>query len=552
MPYRHKIYCCFFLTLFSLSTNAAGVDTTAKRSALPLNLLSYNTGDYSIYFKNATKAIGADSLDKGIHLLAIGVNNTFLKQGFAKVSEYRFLEFFNIVQVTDTGKLTKSEKAFGQAFLKMAFTIKEGALPPNIQQYMKQATNTVFNLRLKAYIYSFDDPKKTLVTLKELLAIAPNLTSANLLMADNLYDDRKYEESIVYYTKVIKNSPQYAYAYLRRGKAYVYTNQLEKAVEDDDAAISLFPNYVKAYYDRADAFFDQDKYHEAITGYKKSKSLNPYYEYPNYNISRSYNYLKMADSALYYIDIHTKSHPEDGYGYDVKGDIYYDRNEYTAAIELYTRAIAFEPEKSSFYEDRGNAYFYADKVDEAIRDFEKSAELDKSKAYSLDHIGDCYYKLGEYGKAIPYHLKASKVDPGYKYAYTGLNLSYVKLEKYEEAIKACKKAIAIDSTYALALGNLGWTYYCSGNFDACIEFSYKAIKYENEATYAMFNIALATLRKGDFEKSKELYIHFIATCKEKGYEIRDGAIDDLRDLIKKKITVKEATYIIEHIFEKTP
>jgi tetratricopeptide (TPR) repeat protein len=540
------------MILFSLSAYAARVDTTAKRSALPLNLLSYDTGDYSIYFKNATKAIGADSLDKGIHLLAIGVNNTFLKQGFVKVSEYRFLEFFNIVQVTDTGKLTKSEKAFGQAFLKMAFTIKEGSLPPNIRQYMKQATNTVFNLRLKAYIYSFDDPKNMLIALNQLLAIAPNLPSANLLMADNLYDEEKYEESIAYYTKVIANSPQYAYAYLRRGKAYVSTNQFEKAVEDDDAAIRLFPNYVKAYYDRADALFDQEKYHEAIAGYQKSKTFNPFYEYPDYNISRSYKYLKMPDSALYYINIYTKSHPEDGYGYDVKGDIYYDRNEYTTAIELYTRAIAFGAEKYSFYEDRGNAFFYADKVDQAIKDFEKSAGLDKSRAYPLDRMGDCYYKLGEYEKAIPYHLKASKVDPRYKYAYTGLNLSYVKLEKYAEAIEACKKAIAIDSTYALALGNLGWSYYLAGKFDACIEFSYKAIKYENDATYAMFNIALATLCKGNFEKSKELYSQFIATCKEKGYEISDGAVEDLRDLIKKKIAVTEATFIIEHIFEKAP
>ena len=66
----------------------------------------------------------------------------------------------------------------------------------------------------------------------------------------------------------------------------------------------------------------------------------------------------------------------------------------------------------------------------------------------------------------------------------------------------------------------------------------------------MFNIALATLKKGDVEKAKELYRQFISQCKENGYTIQDGAIDDLKNLMKKNIAVEECKYIIQQLFQK--
>ncbi|MEO6851598.1 MAG: hypothetical protein ABI203_10300, partial [Mucilaginibacter sp.] len=134
----------------------------------------------------------------------------------------------------------------------------------------------------------------------------------------------------------------------------------------------------------------------------------------------------------------------------------------------------------------------------------------------------------------------------------GLDYCYDALGKHEMAIEVCKKALAIDSTYDNALGDLGWEYYCTGHFDECITYSYKCLKYDEKATYAMFNIALATLRKGDADKAKELYGHFLSVCKQNNYEIGNGAVKDLRDLIKQSIQTKEAVSIIEDIFGETP
>jgi tetratricopeptide (TPR) repeat protein len=548
MPHHTKILflCILFFTFFSANAHAV-TDTTTKR-VLMSNIITSNLGDYSAYIKDGIAAIRSDSLDKGIHLLSIGIKHVFASKNITRVLDYHTLEFIDIVEILDTAKLSKSEKQAGQDLLKAAF-IKQGKTTEKFITNIKRLPNTPFALRLKVLLFSFSDSPALNSVLNQLLKDQPDLVSANMLKAELLYDEGNYKESVGYCDKVINLSPQYAYAYLKRAIGYAELNEPDKAVTDDETAIRLYPEYVKAYYNRANALFDQDKYHEAIAGYKKSKSLNPGYEYPDYNICRCYKSLNMPDSALYYINLHISEFPHDGDGYNLKGDIYYRREDYPTAIEFYTRAINFTPDKERFYEDRGDAYFYANKVDEALKDFEKSTTLDKKRSYPNDRIGDCYYKIEKYENAISWYQKAIKIDPSYKYAYVGLDLTYIKIGKYNEAITACKRAIEIDSTFDNALGNLGWTYYCAGNFDACIQYSYKALKYNEKAVYAMFNISLATLRKGDFEKAKELYSYFIAKCKEKGYEISNGAVDDLKDLIQKKIAVTEARFIIQNIFE---
>jgi hypothetical protein len=68
----------------------------------------------------------------------------------------------------------------------------------------------------------------------------------------------------------------------------------------------------------------------------------------------------------------------------------------------------------------------------------------------------------------------------------------------------------------------------------------------------MFNIALATLCKGDFEKAKERYHYFYNLCRQKNYKINEGAVDDLRNLVKNNRNKEQAAYIIQNVFNETP
>jgi tetratricopeptide (TPR) repeat protein len=544
----------FWLIILSPLTAGAltPADTSSKKSPLQMMAPGYRLSDYTLFLKDAITSFKQDSVDKGMALLSKTIKNIRSQKDVKRIMPYQGYEVISLIEDINSSNLSPAEKQLGKTFFKIVFTSK-----PNDKNadnvwdgFLKNASNTVFNQRLKLLTASLKGKSPTGPELNRLLHVNPELVSANIMQAEALFDEHKYQECIKYCNKTIAAWPQYAHAYHVRARCYNELDQLENAVTDYDNAIKLFPGNFIFYYDRADCLIDLEKYREAAIDLRLTLRLKPNYNWTYYNLTRCYKNINMPDSALYFINQHISQNADDGDGYNLKGDIYYDRSEYETAISLYTQAINLEPERRAFYVDRADAYYYSDKLDDAIKDLQKAISIDKSYPFPYDRIGDCYYQKKEYETAIVYHQKAVKADPTYKYAYVGLNLSYTKSGKYQEAIDAAKKAVAIDSTYANALGNLGWSCYCVGKFDDCIKYSYKALKYQEDATYAMFNIALATLAKGEAGKAKLLYIGFIKTCKEKNYEISDGATDDLRELIRKKVYVEESKFIIEHIFEQ--
>jgi tetratricopeptide (TPR) repeat protein len=527
-------------------------DTSGKKNSLQMAAPGYQISDYTSYLKGAIACFRQDSVDKGMALLSKSIKNIRMQKDVKRIMPYQGYEVFSLIEDINSSNLSPAETQLGKAFFKLVFTMQPGDKNADnvLDGFFKRAPNTVFTKRLKLITASFKGKSAVNAELSRLLKESPGLVSFNIMKAEMLFDEHKYQECIMYCNPVIAAWPQYAHAYELRAKCYYNLDQLENSVADYNKAIKFFPGYFVFYYDRAESLIDLDKYKEAATDLRLTLQLKPNYNWTYYELTRCYRKMDMPDSALYFINQHINQNTDDGDGYNLKGDIYCDRSEYETAISLYTQAINLKPEKRYFYVDRGDAYYYFNKLDDAIKDLQKAISIDKSYPFPYDRIGDCYYQKKEYETAITYHQKAVKTDPTYKYAYVGLNLSYTQSGKYQEAIDAAKAAIAIDSTYASALGNLGWSCYCAGKFDDCIKYSYKALKYQEDATYAMFNIALATLAKGETGKAKQLYIDFAKTCKEKSYEIRDGATADLRNLIRKKVYVEESKFIIEHVFEQ--
>jgi tetratricopeptide (TPR) repeat protein len=551
MLYLRKTLFLFFGLWPFLSAKAYTIaDTINKKSISRPAKGVYQLNDFITYLRDGISYIKKDSLDKGIHFLAVGMKGIVAEKNVMVVLDYEGLEIFNLIAVIDSGKLSPRERELGQAFFKEAFTKKTDPHESDLVTYLKLAPGTLFTRRIKLLLLALNNERGLSEALDNLLKNYPLLLQANILKAEKLYDAGRYEESITFCTKVTSIWPEYAFAWHLRGKSYAKLNMPDKAATDDSVAVRIFPTDFEAAYDRSDALLDQDKYRDAIAGFQLGMLVKPGYLYPAYNLARCYRGLGIPDSALYYINLHIERNTDDGDGYDLKGDIYYDKNDYSRAIELYDQSIKLEPTRASFHDDRADAYFYADSVDQALKDFQIAIRLDKKRSYTNDRIGDCYFKKGEYRKAISSYQTAIRIDPNNKYAFVDLNYCYVKMGKIEDGLVACKRAVEIDSTYDSALGNLGWTYYCVGNFDACIEYSYKALKYDEKATYAMFNIALATLCKGDFEKAKGLYRYYIAKCKEKGYEVTSGPVKDLNDLIQRKVYPEQAAFIIEHILQQ--
>ncbi len=69
------------------------------------------------------------------------------------------------------------------------------------------------------------------------------------------------------------------------------------------------------------------------------------------------------------------------------GNIYYDAQQFPAAIEYYQRVLKLHPENTAVRTDMATAYWYTGNADQAIAEFQKSLAYEPNKANTLFNLG---------------------------------------------------------------------------------------------------------------------------------------------------------------------
>ena len=112
------------------------------------------------------------------------------------------------------------------------------------------------------------------------------------------------------------------------------------------------------------------------------------------------------------------------------GDIYYDAQQYTAAIEYYQRALNVQPSNTSVRTDMATAIWYTGNADGAITEFKKSLTYEPTKANTLFNLGIVLWQ----GK----HDAAGATAAWQKLLAT--NPNYANKEKVQQMISDAKTA----------------------------------------------------------------------------------------------------------------
>lgn len=343
--------------------------------------------------------------------------------------------------------------------------------------------------------------------------VTPYLAAVNIkaVLLDAL---NRHQESLELYNLAINYFPGQSFLYNNRALTYLEVHETEKALEDCNQAIELSPNYSAPYSIRGNIYLDMGDYKKALKDYDKAIELNPGDKYAVYTKANALLEMEESEQAieLYNHMIQEGINVQDNYlGLS---QIYYSLENYDLSIKNASRALEFDTTYLDAYIQRARAKSEVEKVESALSDLDQVLKIDST------HINALFEK--------------SRI--------------YSDHDEVEKSIQTLLKIIDIDSTSHVAYGNIGWNYYLLENYEACITWSEKAISIDKEALYAMYNIALAYLCMDDFEKSKELYKQYYQLNVELDEPVREGAIQDLKDLIDKGSKVEKATYILKNIF----
>jgi tetratricopeptide (TPR) repeat protein len=193
--------------------------------------------------------------------------------------------------------------------------------------------------------------------------------------AQRLFDVARYEQVIVSCDRAIALKPDFAEAYLLRGKARVAHYDADLAAADFSKAIELRPRDPQVLLERASAYVDQKNYRAAIADATGALAIDSH-------LARAYNLRATAlratgdaQKAVADFTSAVKLQP-DSDNYYQRGATYQILVDHHNAIEDFAEAIANDP-------DKPQAYFARAESERALGDM-AAADRDQQQGRKLD------------------------------------------------------------------------------------------------------------------------------------------------------------------------
>lgn len=157
-----------------------------------------------------------------------------------------------------------------------------------------------------------------------------------------------------------------------------------------------------------------------------------------------------------------------------------DKDQYSRAVRLLTRAISKDKKSSSAYKLRGVAYRKRGLHFKAVKDFGRYIELKPSDANGYLWRGDAHNFNLDHKAAVQDYSTAIKLKPASVEAYIGRGLAYAGLEQYSRAIKDYQWALQLDPGNREALINVGRACMLSGRPLASMTYLKMALERERD------------------------------------------------------------------------
>ncbi len=95
----------------------------------------------------------------------------------------------------------------------------------------------------------------------------------------------------------------------------------------------------------------------------------------------------------------------------------YIKKDFKSSVDLFSRAIRYDPSLALFYVSRGAARLKLEEAIDAVADFNRAIELDEAYVRAYHLRGLAYEKLGEFARAFQDFDRALEIDPEYGAAY---------------------------------------------------------------------------------------------------------------------------------------
>ncbi len=275
---------------------------------------------------------------------------------------------------------------------------------------------------------------------KKALEYDPSNKMALVNLSYSLFKMEDYKQALSHLDQLTAHDTAYAHAYYIKGKIYKEQRKMDEAIEQYEKVVELIPNHQQLNAELGQLYLDNQQLVKA-----NEKFMEMGYHQPSPPI---------MDKLVNY--------KTNAYCYLHLGNYYRNIGELEKAQQAYQKATQFEDDKRS----AALAYFYQGEINLKEHQYDRAIIEKKlaQKIYPLgDHnftfdsfaeafleIGDTYYHKGNLPEALKHYELASSMANArdiLAQAHYKKGLTYYRNQDYKNALREAETALSLNPEY---------------------------------------------------------------------------------------------------------
>ncbi|MEO0537907.1 MAG: tetratricopeptide repeat protein, partial [Cyanobacteria bacterium P01_A01_bin.123] len=215
------------------------------------------------------------------------------------------------------------------------------------------------------------------------IELGENTSQGNYLFSNALIErgrkavsEKKFRDSIIYYTKAISLNQNNARAYIYRSLAYRNIGNLDEAIADQTKACEIEPGYSWCVAQRGVSYRLMERYEDAIKDFNQAIQLDNKYDFAIAQRGIVYRLMERYEDAIKDFNQALKLDSEDDLAIAQRGVTYRLMERYEDAIKDFNQALKLDNEDDWTIAQRGVTYRLMERYEDAIKDFNQALKLD--------------------------------------------------------------------------------------------------------------------------------------------------------------------------------
>jgi tetratricopeptide (TPR) repeat protein len=329
-------------------------------------------------------------------------------------------------------------------------------------------------------------------------AATPHNLTESYKAAMRAYEQRDWARALDYFNQVLYSEPASADIHYHIGEIYRFQGLTDQASAAYDKAIQVNPNYAPAYLGKGRAWLmvNPPKVNKARQNFEKALELDPL-QYEAYFELASLAILEGdADKALSYLAQRPADAPVAVQTELMKAKAYLLKGDPAAALAAAQAANRIDITNLPAYKLMAEAYLLSDQADNAFAPLQTYLTWVKGDAEAYALMSTLLLTRGEYAEAMQFAATALEIDNSSLYALEVRGEVYLRNGQMDEAAVDFNNVLRTDKTSFIATLGISRIQHARELYGSAHEYAraaYDLARTDREKAYALYWRAMALI-----------------------------------------------------------